>query len=96
MSTEVSAKTVFDDGKRLTEAGEYLKASHCFTEAWNRAHNEKNEKLTAVSLKMLGDLYRLLKQVQCARCSHRPASPELTNCFAVFFFFFFLFLSSFP
>ena len=64
MAAVVSGKKHFDDGKKATESGDYSEAMIAFTLAWNQSNEEKNEKLMAVSLKMLGDLYRLLKQVR--------------------------------
>ena len=55
--------SLFEQGKALIQQGNYAAAAEMFTLSFNQGVKERNTKLVAVSLKMAGDVYRLLKKV---------------------------------
>merc|ERR1711991_401761 len=69
LSARSHATTIFEDGKQELKNGNYAAAAEAFTTSFNLSVPKQNTKLTAVSLKMMGDIYRLLKKpANALRC----------------------------
>ena len=62
--TEEASKDHFDKGRICVRDGDYVGALASFTLSFNTSLAEGKMKRAAMSLKMLGDIFRLLKQVQ--------------------------------